>query len=87
MEKGVGSRLGDVGLVVGFGGMVGKLMGDCGGGEGIGMRVIEGLGIGKIEWARMVSGFVMGIGVFYERGLIMLIRVVFRTAEAGRVAV
>ncbi|MFQ1030689.1 SLC13 family permease, partial [Staphylococcus haemolyticus] len=76
VEKGRGSTLGHLALVLGFGAMLGKLMADSGGAQRIAMTLIDRFGIGKIQWATMLTGFVIGIALFYETGFIILIPLV-----------
>ena len=87
VEKGLGSTLGHLALVLGFGAMLGKLMADSGGAQRIAMTLIDRFGIGKIQWATMLTGFVIGIALFYETGFIILIPLVFTIAQAARLPV
>lgn len=87
VEKGLGSTLGHLALVLGFGAMLGKLMADSGGAQRITMTLIDRFGIGKIQWATMLTGFVIGIALFYETGFIILIPLVFTIAQAARLPV
>ncbi|WP_440131425.1 GntT/GntP/DsdX family permease, partial [Paenibacillus xylanexedens] len=62
-----------MGMVMGVGSMVGKMMGECGGAERIGSSVVDGFGMKGVEWGMMMVGFMVGMPVFLEVGVIVMI--------------
>lgn len=84
MEKGLGSTLGSLTIVLTFGAMIGKLMADSGGAQRIAMTLMSTFDRRQIKWAVSLTGFIVGIALFYEIGFVLLIPLVFTiAAEAG----
>lgn len=86
IENGVGGTLGHLALVISFGAMLGKLMADSGGAQRIAMTLIDKFGRKNIKWALCLTGFIVGIVLFYEVGFVLLIPLVFTVAAAAQVS-
>lgn len=84
IETGVGSTLGHLSLIIGFGAMLGKLMADSGGAQQIATTLINKFGYKHITWAVTITGFVIGIAMFFEVSFVLLIPLVFTIAAASR---
>jgi GntP family gluconate:H+ symporter len=78
---GLGSTLGTIAIVIGLGTMLGKMMAESGGAEQIATTLVNKFGEKRVHWAMMVVGFIVGIPVFFEVGLILLIPIVFIVAR------
>ncbi|MEC0171690.1 gluconate:H+ symporter [Paenibacillus graminis] len=78
---GLGGTLGTIAIVIGLGTMLGKMMAESGGAERIANTLVDRFGEKRVHWAMMLVGFVVGIPVFFEVGLILLIPVVFMVAR------
>ncbi|MCE5285963.1 MAG: gluconate:H+ symporter [Pelosinus sp.] len=85
IENGVGGTLGHLALVISFGAMLGKLMAESGGAQRIAMTLIDKFGRKNIKWALCLTGFIVGIVLFYEVGFVLLIPLVFTVAVAADV--
>lgn len=83
ITKGVGGTLGTLALVLGFGAMLGKLMADSGGAQRIALTLIDKFGKKHIQLAVIVTGFIVGIALFYEIGFVLLLPLVFSIAAAA----
>ncbi len=83
ITKGVGGTLGTLALVLGFGAMLGKLLADSGGAQRIAMTLIYKFGKNRIQLAVVITGFIVGIALFYEIGFVLLIPLVFTIAVAA----
>ena len=81
IQNGVGSTLGSLALILGFGAMFGKLIADSGAAQRISRSLINKFGIKRIQWAVVITGFIVGIAMFYEVGFVLLIPLVFTIAE------
>lgn len=79
--KGFGSTTGSVGLLVALGAMVGKLLADSGGGDTIVDRIITGVGPAKLPWAMALIAAILGIPLFFEVGVVLLVPVVIMVAR------
>jgi len=74
-EAGVGGVLGYVGVLIGLGAILGKLLADSGGAD----RVVDTILRGKpatLPWKMALIAAIIGIPMFFEIGLVLLIPVV-----------
>lgn len=85
VEKGLGGTLGGLAIVVSFGAMLGKLMAECGGAQRIAQTLIKVFGHKNMKWAVCLTGFIVGIALFYEIGFVLLIPLVFTIAASARI--
>lgn len=85
IKNGVGGTLGNLALIIGFGAILGKLMADSGGAQRIAMTLINKFGKKKIQWAVLITGFVVGFALFYEIGFVLLIPLVFTIAAEAEI--
>lgn len=83
IEKGLGGTLGGLAIVVSFGAMLGKLMAESGGAQRIATTLIQVFGRQKVKWAVCLTGFIVGIALFYEIGFVLLIPLVFTIAASA----
>ena len=74
-ENGVGSVLGYVGVLITLGAMVGKLLADSGGADQVVDTLLRGRAAG-LPWKMALIAFIIGIPMFFEIGLVLLIPVV-----------
>jgi GntP family gluconate:H+ symporter len=80
-QEGFGGVLGFVGIVLGLGTMLGKLMAESGGADRIAQTLIGAFGKSKVHWAMMLGAFLVGIPLFFEIGFVLLIPLVFIVAR------
>ncbi|MBD8499347.1 GntP family permease [Paenibacillus arenosi] len=78
---GMGGTLGKIAIVIGLGTMLGKMMAESGGAERIATTLVDKFGAKRVHWSMMFVGFIVGIPVFFEVGLILLIPIVFTVAR------
>lgn len=84
IETGIGGQLGHLALVFGFGAMLGRLVADAGGAFRIATTLIAKFGRKKIQFAVVLASFIIGIALFFEVGLVLLIPIIFAiAAELG----
>lgn len=81
IESGMGGTLGGIALVFGLGAILGKLIADAGGAQRIAMTLIDRFGEKKIQWAVVAAGFILGIALFFEVGLVLLIPIVYQISK------
>lgn len=81
IEEGFGSTLGSTGLIFGFGAILGKLIADAGGAQRIAMTLIAQFGEKRVQWAVVVTAFILGIALFFEVGLVLLIPIVYQMSK------
>ncbi len=80
-QDGFGGVLGFVGIVLGLGTMLGKLMAESGGADQIAQTLIRAFGRERVHWAIMFAAFLVGIPLFFEIGFVLLIPLVFIVAS------
>lgn len=85
VEKGLGGTLGGLAIVVSFGAVLGKLMAESGGAQRIATTLINVFGRKNVKWAVCLTGFIVGIALFYEIGFVLLIPLVFTIAAEAKI--
>lgn len=82
IQKGIGETLGSLVMILGFGAMLGKLVADSGAAQKITSILTRVFGIKNIQWAMVLTGFIVGIPMFYNVGFVVLIPLVFTVAAS-----
>ena len=83
-QSGVGDTLGFVAMVIGLGTVIGKLLAESGGAAVVSAAVIRAMGERRLDVAMMASGFIIGLPVFFQVGLVLLAPVLFTlTRQSG----
>src|SRR5699024_1199266 len=82
---GVGDVLGGVGVLIVLGAMLGKLLADSGGADEIVDKILTGGGK-SLPWRMALIAFIIGIPMFFEIGLVLLIPVVMLAIHRSRKA-
>jgi GntP family gluconate:H+ symporter len=83
-QEGVGSVLGSIAMILGLGNMLGKMMAESGGAERIAITLIQRFGESRVHWTMVMIAFIVGIPVFFQVGLVLLIPLVFIMAQKTR---
>ena len=63
LGNGIGSTMGSLVLILGFGSMLGKMVSESGAAQRITSRLIEAFGIKHIQMAMMLTGFIVGFSL------------------------
>tara|TARA_B100001989_G_scaffold175783_1_gene127096 strand:- start:1220 stop:2536 length:1317 start_codon:yes stop_codon:yes gene_type:complete len=82
IENGIGNTLGFLVMILGFGAMLGKLVAESGAAQQITNGLIKIFGISYTKVAVMLTGFIVGITMFYSVGFVILVPLVFTVAKA-----
>ncbi len=77
IQKGMGGTLGFVATVVGLGAIFGQMLESSGGAKSLAHYLVKKFGKSKASWALMLTGFIVGIPIFLDVGLIILIPIVY----------
>lgn len=80
IQNGIGSTLGFLVLILGLGAMLGKLVADSGAAQRITSSLVSRFGRRNIQWAVVLTGFIVGIPMFYSVGFVILVPLVFTVA-------
>ena len=81
IEKGVGSTLGGLVLIICLGAILGKILETSGAAGQIASTLIKGFGLKNIQWAVLLTGFLIGIPLYYNAGFILLVPLIFMLAK------
>ncbi|ATH92831.1 gluconate permease [Bacillus glycinifermentans] len=87
IESGLGGTLGHIGLIFGMGAMLGRLIADAGGANRIATTLIDRFGEKRIQWAVLFASFIVGIALFLEVTIVLLIPIIFSIAKELRVSI
>jgi gluconate:H+ symporter, GntP family len=77
---GFGATVGSVGLLIALGAMVGKLLADSGGSDTIVETIIGRVGPVGLPWAMALIAAMLGLPLFFEVGVVLLVPVVILVA-------
>lgn len=75
-ETGVGTVLGHLVGILALGTILGKMMSDSGAGNQVANFFVRVFGEKRLPWAMLLSGFIIGIPVFFDVGVVMLLPLV-----------
>ncbi|PZR28830.1 MAG: gluconate transporter [Citrobacter freundii] len=84
VEKGVGNTLGGLALVICLGAILGKILHAGGAVEKISTTLINSFGERNIQWAVLLTGFLIGIPLYYNAGFVILVPLVFSIASNAK---
>ncbi|OWQ48089.1 gluconate transporter [Roseateles noduli] len=87
ISGGAGKTLGAVGLVVALGAMLGKLLAESGVTTAVSEAIVSRSSYRALPWAMAGVAFVIGIPMFFEVGLVVLLPLIFgvaRKLETGK---
>jgi GntP family gluconate:H+ symporter len=83
-EAGVGSTLQEVGLLIALGAMLGKLLADSGGADRVIDRLLHRARAAAVPWAMAVVAVIIGLPMFFEIGLVLLLPVIVLVAQRAQ---
>src|SRR3954468_12379866 len=84
VQKGIGDTLGELVVVIGLGAMLGKLVAETGAAQRISSVLLKIFGRKYIQWALMLTGFIVGIPLFYNVGFVLLIPLIFSVSASSK---
>ena len=84
IKNGIGNTLGFLIIILGFGAMLGKLVADSGAAQRISDSLIRVFPNKYVQWAVLLTGFIVGIPMFYSVGFVILLPLVFTVAATTR---
>jgi GntP family gluconate:H+ symporter len=80
-SKGAGGILGEAGIIIALGAMLGALMAESGAADRIASTLL-GLGKGRtLPWVMALVAMVIGLPLFFEVGLVMMVPIIFVMAR------
>lgn len=85
LKNGIGSSMGELIIVFGFGAMIGRLVSDAGGSYRIARTLINVFGKKRLQVAIVIASFLIGISLLFEVGLVLVTPIVFAVALEAEV--
>ena len=77
IQKGLGDSLGGLVFIITIGAMLGKLIAESGASQKIADIMMAAFGKKYIQWALVVTGFIIGIPLFYGVGFVLVVPLIF----------
>jgi GntP family gluconate:H+ symporter len=78
---GVGGLMGHIALVLGLGAILGRLLASSGGAASLGNTLVESCGEKGLPWALLGLGILVGMPVFFEVGLVLMMPIIAAAAR------
>ncbi|MFI7018087.1 gluconate:H+ symporter [Streptomyces sp. NPDC050164] len=82
-STGLGTTVAGVGVLIALGAMLGKMLADSGGADQIVDTILAKAGGRSMPWAMVLIASVIGLPLFFEVGIVLLIPVVLMVAKRG----
>jgi GntP family gluconate:H+ symporter len=86
-ETGFGTTLGGVGILVALGTILGKLLADSGGADRIVDTIVGRASGNRLPWAMALIAMIVGLPLFFEIGVVLLIPVIFLVTRRAQTSV
>ena len=81
LTDGAGKTLGAVGVVIALGAMLGKILADSGTTERLANAILNRTSPRMIPWTMTLVAFIIGIPMFFEVGLVVMLPLIFSVAR------
>ncbi|MGA9462823.1 MAG: hypothetical protein WBV28_08535, partial [Terracidiphilus sp.] len=78
---GVGGLMGHIAIVLGLGAILGRLLASSGGATALGSTLVERCGERGLPWALLALGILVGMPVFFEVGLVLMMPIIAAAAR------
>ncbi|MBP0725270.1 2-keto-3-deoxygluconate permease [Bacillus sp. RG28] len=83
-ETGVGNVLGHLVGILALGTILGKMMAESGAGLKIADFFVRSFGVKKLPWAMLLAGFIIGLPVFFEVGILIVLPLVISIHKTSK---
>lgn len=77
IQHGMGDTLGGLVSIICLGAMLGKLVAESGAAQKIATVLMNAFGVRYLQWALMITGFIIGIPLFYGVGFVLMVPLIF----------
>lgn len=82
--KGIGDTMGSIVLILVFGAMLGKLIEESGAAHTITYKLTELFGLKNIQYAVLITGFLVGLPMMYNASFLVLIPLIYTLSATTR---
>lgn len=87
ITRGFGSTLGTIGIIIGLGVMMGRILEVSGAAEQIALSLIKWLGVRYEAWAFAITGYFVSIPIFADSAFVILFPIAKASAKKGNTSV
>jgi gluconate transporter len=84
VTKGIGEIMGKLALILTFGAMFGRLIDESGAAKQISDRMVSIFGTGRIQYAVLLTGLVVGLPMMYNASFLVLIPLIYALAKSSK---
>ena len=77
VEHGIGDTLSSLVIIISLGAMLGKMVAESGAAQKIAAVLMQIFGRKYLQWALMITGFIIGIPLFYGVGFVLMVPLIF----------
>ncbi|MBL7816626.1 MAG: hypothetical protein JNL70_16515 [Saprospiraceae bacterium] len=81
IQNGIGSTLGSIVSIIALGAMLGKIVAISGAAQQIAQTMVNLVGTEHIRWAFMITGFIVGLPLFYSVGFMLIVPLAITVAH------
>jgi GntP family gluconate:H+ symporter len=78
---GVGNLMGHIAIILGLGAILGNLLARSGGAASLGTALVDRCGPRGLPWALLALGIVVGMPVFFEVGVVLMLPIIAAAAR------
>ncbi len=83
-SKGAGALLGDVGIIIALGAMLGALMAESGAADRLVSTILKHSTPRTLPWMMALVALIIGLPLFFEVGLVMMVPIIFVMARRSQ---
>jgi gluconate transporter len=81
IQSGFGEALGFIAVVIGLGAMIGRFLEHSGGARSLADWLLNRFGKERAAWAMLIASFLVGLPIFFEVGVVMMVPLVWSLAR------
>ncbi len=87
MEKGIGSILGALSIILCLGAMLGKLIAESGAAQKITTSLVDAFGKKYLMWAMVLTAFIIGIPLFFDVSFVLMVPLIITVSKRYNIPV
>ena len=87
MQKGIGSILGSLSIILCMGAMLGKLIAESGAAQKITTSLVDAFGKKYIMWAMVLTAFIVGIPLFFDVSFVLMVPLIITVSRRYNIPV
>ncbi|WP_347551378.1 gluconate:H+ symporter [Pseudalkalibacillus hwajinpoensis] len=81
VQDGMGGTVGEIAVIIGIGAMFGEILKVSGGAERLALTLIDKFGEKRVNWALVLTGFIISIPVFLDVAFVILVPILYSLAQ------